>query len=218
MSEFDEGQVWQDEDNLVMLSDVLRTMELFGGVLLRPTQFLGADELDDSDEDAEVAERQDMTVARFGLDEEAFDFFDAEYSVVRKSTVDARPEKEPSGHEWTSSQVVKTVPKMVRHAVSHSDCGKPLSECYKFDCKHWQTDVWYEFESDIRNEFHDSGFSPSDRPSENFWLGLPGLRATEDVDVTVARWYYRNTVCSECHILTPKCENVCQNCDSVLVN
>lgn len=207
---------WNDEDKFVNLLTILRAAELFGGEIVQPSLVFDGETAEELDELAETLDRQDMTIARFGKDETAFDFYDSHYGVSRKGVIDVTEEPEPSGHAWTSAHTIQGT-KSIRHATVHSLCGKPLTECNNISaCKHWVTDVYYTTEDDIRSEYHDGGFSMSDRPSENFWL-LPGLRTTEHIDVTNARWTKWNKACPTCFILTPKSDESCQNCNAILV-
>lgn len=63
-----------------------------------------------------------------------------------------------------------------------------------------------------RHEFKQDWNSLADRPSEDFMLGLPGLRAIENG--TQDRYLKWNKLCSKCGIYTPKAMATCQNCEN----
>jgi hypothetical protein len=205
MSEQDGMHAFQDDERFVHILDILRSLEMFGGIIVNPSD---DDEVDDA---ARELERQDTVVSRFGIDESIYPT-----ESGPKGSVDVTLEQEPSGHLWVATQQFRGF-KDVRHVASKSDCNKPLSECYDFSCKHETVELGWSSEDDIRNEFHDSGFSVSDRPSESFWLGLAGLRWNENIDDATYVWLQSNKPCQSCHILTPRHESLCQNCDAVLV-
>jgi hypothetical protein len=62
-----------------------------------------------------------------------------------------------------------------------------------------------------REEFRPQTNSLTDRPDENFFLGLAGMRF---IEAGLEDRYTRiNRVCSNCHIYTPKALVKCQNCE-----
>lgn len=64
----------------------------------------------------------------------------------------------------------------------------------------------------IRHEFKQDWNSLADRPTEDFFLGLPGIRA---IETGIADRYLRfNKLCSKCSIYTPKAMANCQNCEN----
>lgn len=62
-----------------------------------------------------------------------------------------------------------------------------------------------------RFEFREQTNDLRDRPDENFFLGLPGLRAIEN---GIQDLYFKhNRECKKCHMYTPKGFASCQNCE-----
>lgn len=62
-----------------------------------------------------------------------------------------------------------------------------------------------------RDEFREQTNDLRDRPDENFFLGLPGLRAIEN---GIQDLYFKhNRECNKCHMYTPKGFVSCQNCE-----
>lgn len=62
-----------------------------------------------------------------------------------------------------------------------------------------------------RDEFREQTNDLRDRPDENFFLGLPGLRA---IETGIQDLYFKhNRECKKCHIYTPKGFVSCQNCE-----
>lgn len=154
----------------------------------------------------------------YELDRRAVGFNPNDEVIVRSDegfrSVDAEPDAEVSQHDWVSSQT------KVGHSLQvaldgMSDCGKPLTECGDFSCKH---ETWVksaEWLPQIRDEFKTEWTSLSDRPTENDKFGLPGLRYIEKPD----RIYFSlNAECPSCHIYTPRKDSECQNCESNLVS
>lgn len=64
----------------------------------------------------------------------------------------------------------------------------------------------------VRHEFKQDWNSLADRPSEEFMLGLPGLRSIENG--TQDRYLRSNKLCPKCRIYTPKAMATCQNCEN----
>lgn len=63
-----------------------------------------------------------------------------------------------------------------------------------------------------RHEFKQDWNSLADRPTEDFMIGLPGLRAIENgIQDRYLKW---NRLCSKCGIYTPKAMANCQNCEN----
>jgi len=155
-------------------------------------------------------ESWDNTVGKYAIDE-AFVPTDTDALL----SVDIRSSDTPSGHEWISSQTVKKNLKFAVKLKHISDCGNGEDKCYDFSCSH-KTEIDYaELERDIRDEYIEMWTSLADRPTENLWFGLPGLRYVEHSD----NLFYRlNKVCGECNIYTPKDSDTCANCDKVLIN
>jgi hypothetical protein len=161
-------------------------------------------------------ESWDNTVGKYSVDE-AFVPTDTDALL----SVDIRSSDQPSGHEWISSQTVKKEPKFTVKLKHMSTCGKAEKDCYNCGiaseprCRHWDVIDYAQLERDIRDEYIEMWTSLSDRPTENNWFGLPGLRYVEHSD----NLFYRlNQVCGECFIYTPKDSDTCQNCDKVLIN
>jgi RNA polymerase subunit RPABC4/transcription elongation factor Spt4 len=155
-------------------------------------------------------ESWDNTVGKYAIDE-AFVPTDTDALL----SVDIRSSDTPSGHEWVSSQTVKKDLKFTVKLKHISDCGKGEDKCYDFSCSH-KTEIDYaELERDIRDEYIEMWTSLTDRPTENLWFGLPGLRYVEHNDNL---FYQLNKVCGECNIYTPKDSDTCANCDRVLIN
>lgn len=206
----DDEAVWDDDDKLVSILDVLKAVGLFGELIVQPVQTIDDDEFD---YEAEL-EYQDTVVSKFSGDYDSFPFQDRMHGVETRGGVqDVRPEREPSGHEWVASQAVRGTRTEMTVINPRSDCGKPLSQCYSFKCNHENDGLEFKQVPDIRHEYKEEWTSLSDRPTENSWIGLPGLR---DIEAGDYRWYRWNSVCPECHIMTPKAYKECQYCDAVV--
>lgn len=63
-----------------------------------------------------------------------------------------------------------------------------------------------------RLEFLESSNSLADRPNEDFFLGLAGLRSIENG--TQDRYLKGQRLCTKCNIYTPKAMATCQNCEN----
>lgn len=197
-------QVYQDDENIRSILDVLKAAQLFGEVIYVRNLL---EEQDIEDEENNWADIQ----TKYGHDTEDYTFGDQ--SETRAGSIST--EVEPvSGHDWTSP-VTKMAHALMVTLDGMSECGKPLTECSNFNCKH---DTWVksaEWLPQERYEFKQDWNSIADRPTENFFMGLPGLRYIEN-DQT----YFTNinTVCSSCYLYTPSRLATCQNCDRVLVS
>lgn len=173
----------------------------------------------------------DRNIGRYGVDESFVDTDGGVYSVdIRADEADI------SGHDWVSSVTIGMRGKNIREcafvckdkntgSLIHNCAGKipprfgefPSKNAYREHCKknHRDAYVVVSYADDERHEFKQDWNSISDRPTELDNIKLPGLREANGNDKWL--WYATNHVCSECHIMTPKQYDVCQNCDSILV-
>ena len=193
-----------DDEKLSSILDVLKQAGLFGQVIAVKS-LVNDDDLDTEDEDWVDVQ------TKYGHDTSDYVFGDR--SESRAGTISLETEK-VSGHDWVSP-VQHTGHALVVTLDGMSDCGKPLTECSNFECKH---DTWVksaEWLDQERYEFKQDWNSIADRPTENFFMGLPGLRYIEQDQEYFTRI---NTVCSECNLYTPSRLELCQNCDRVLVS
>jgi len=196
--------IYEDDEKLASILEVLKAAELFGEVIqVKMLQ---------SDEELEVEEWEDV-LAKTGKDEVAYLFenYHHEYSM---GTIEIETEPKVSGHDWIESVTLSLQPRSVTTIITKSECGKQLTECYSFDCKHEVVSYQHSTEPNERNEYKTDWNSMADRPSPDFMMGMPGLRYIEIDQEFFTRL---NIVCSECHLYTPKKDTLCQNCDKVLV-
>jgi hypothetical protein len=196
-------QVYEDDEKMRSILDVLKAAELFGEVI-SVRNLANEEEIDT--EETDWADIQ----TKYGHDTEDYVFGDR--SEMRAGTIST--EVEPvSGHDWIAP-VTLQAHSLVVTLDGMSECGKPLTECSNFNCKH---DSWIksaEWLPQERYEFKQDWNSIADRPTENFFMGLPGLRYIENDQTYFTRI---NTVCNSCYLYTPTRLETCQNCDRVLV-
>jgi hypothetical protein len=193
-----------DDEKLASILDVMKQAGLFDRVVAVKS-LVNDDDLDTEDEDWVDVQ------AKYGHDTTDYVFGDR--SESRAGTIST--ETEPvSGHDWVAPVTIQAHALMIT-LDGMSECGKPLTECSNFECKH---DTWIkssEWLPQERYEFKQDWNSMADRPTENFFMGLPGLRYIESDQTFFTRL---NTVCSECNLYTPSRLELCQNCDRVLVS
>jgi hypothetical protein len=194
--------IYEDDEKMRSIIDVLKAAELFGEII-SVKSLVSEDEVETEDDWVDVQ-------SKYGHDTEDYVFGDQ--SEMRAGTIST--ETEPvSGHDWVSSVQLHAHALMVT-LDGMSECGKPLTECSNFNCKH---DTWIksaEWLPQERYEFKQDWNSMADRPTENFMMGLPGLRYIEQDQEYFTRI---NTVCSHCYLYTPTRLATCQNCDKTLV-
>jgi len=209
-------QAYEDDEKLVSILDVLKQVGLFGE-LIEVRNLISEEEIDT--EDTEENDWADIQT-KYGHDTEDYVFGEVVVGGLDGWTVTPIAstislETEPvSGHDWVSSVQLQAHSLMIT-LDGMSECGKPLNNCSDFNCKH---DTWIksaEWLPQERYEFKQDWNSMADRPTENFFLGLPGLKYIEN-DQT----YFTdiNTICSQCYLYTPTRLATCQNCDKVLVS
>ena len=196
-------QVYEDDENMRSILDVLKAAELFGEVI-SVRNLANEEEIDT--EETDWADIQ----TKYGHDTEDYVFGDR--SEMRAGTIST--ETEPvSGHDWIAPITLQAHALMVT-LDGMSECGKPLNDCSNFECKHTSFIKSAEWLPQERYEFKQDWNSMADRPTENFFMGLPGLRYIE-IDQT--HFTRINTVCNHCYLYTPTRLTTCQNCDRVLV-
>lgn len=218
--------VYDDDHRQVHLLDVIKDIGVFGDKVIQFTFDPELDTDDDVEYQDKVAGQKDFT---------AFSFYDGDYHENRQGIIESSPESQPSGHEWVSSHIYLGEKGIITWLPqkSKTNCGKIESECTGTyldkelkallgrnytdpRCKGHGSKVQYvEYVADERAEFKEDWNSPADRPSENFFLGLAGLR--EYNELIDRKWEMTNSVCTTCNIMTPRVFDVCQNCESVLV-
>ena len=196
-------QVYEDDEKLRSILDVLKDVGLFGEIIT-VRQLVSTDEIDteDNEEDNWV----DIQT-KYGHDTSEYAFNDR--SEIREGTISIDIEP-PSGHDWVAP-VIKTGRMIYVATGTKATCGRREEDCFDTECKHIPI---LELEEEIRHEFKQDWNSMADRPTENFFLGLPGLRYIENDQTYFTRI---NSVCSNCYLYTPSRLETCQNCDKVLV-
>ena len=157
-------------------------------------------------------ESWDDSVGKYAVDEA---FVPTDTDAMQ--SVDIRADEQVSQHDWVSSQTKHGLKENIVLGAYPTICGKPETKCdkMKYGCVHKYYLKSFEIVDNIRDEYLESWTSLTDRPTENFWAGLPGLRYVENSDNLFHRI---NVVCGECLIYTPKADDTCQNCDKVLIN
>jgi hypothetical protein len=193
--------MYEDDEKLRSILDVLKASELFGEVIsIKP--ILTDEEVDTKDEDWVDVQ------AKYGHDTTDYVFGDR--SESRAGTIST--EVEPvSGHDWVSP-VTSTGKKIYVISGVRALCGLKEADCFDPTCRHVPV---LEEQDEERYEFKQDWNSMADRPTENFFMGLPGLRYIESDQQYFTRL---NTVCRECNLYTPSRLETCQNCDRVLVS
>lgn len=155
------------------------------------------------------------TVAKYGKDEQAFNFINL-YGERATSVYDSTPNDEPKGSDWVASDTIRPEPKFTIVQKWSGMCNKPLTECTGMLrngdlCIHTARTVSSELTDDIRQEFKEDWNSMADRPTENFFLGLAGVIFSDD-------WQYGHITCPNCFVLTPTQTDECTVCDFQLVS
>ena len=196
-------QVYEDDEKLRSILDVLKDVGLFGEIIT-VRQLVSIDEVDT--EDTEEDDWVDIQT-KYGHDTSEYAFNDR--SEIREGTISIDIEP-PSGHDWIGS-VIKTGRMIYVVTGTKATCGRKEADCFDTECKHIPI---LELEEEIRYEFKQDWNSMADRPTENFFLGLPGLRYIENDQTHFTRI---NSVCNNCYLYTPSRLETCQNCDKVLV-
>ena len=197
-------QVYEDDEKLRSILDVLKEVGLFGEIIT-VRNLVSEDEVDT--EDTEEDDWVDIQT-KYGHDTTEYAFNDR--SEIREGTISIDIEP-PSGHDWVAP-VIKTGRMIYVVTGTKATCGRKETDCFDIECKHVPI---LELEEEIRYEFKQDWNSMADRPTENFFLGLPGLRYIENDQTYFTRI---NTVCSNCYLYTPTRLATCQNCDKVLVS
>jgi hypothetical protein len=197
-------QAYEDDEKMMSILNVLKETGLFGEIIHVQSRL-------ESDQTDEVEDNWVDVHTKYGHDTDEYEFEDG--TEVRAASIST--EYEPvSGHDWVSSVQIHAHALMIT-LDGMSECGKPLTECSNFECKH---DTWIksaEWLPQERYEFKQDWNSISDRPTENFFMGLPGLKYIEDDQTYFTRI---NTVCNQCYLYTPTRLATCQNCDRALVS
>lgn len=191
--------IYEDDEKMRSILNVLKAAELFGEVIYVRNLI----EEDINDEENDWADIQ----TKYGHDTSDYVFGDR--SETRAGTISV--ESEPvSGHDWVSP-VQLTGRKIYTIASVRAMCGLKEADCFDVTCRHVPI---LEEQDEERYEFKQDWNSMADRPTENFFMGLPGLRYIEQDQ----EYYTRiNTVCSNCYLYTPTRLATCQNCDKTLV-
>jgi hypothetical protein len=196
-------QVYEDDEKLRSILDVLKAVGLFGEIIT-VRQLVSTDEVDT--EDTEEDDWVDIQT-KYGHDTSEYTFNDR--SEIREGTISIDIDA-PSGHDWIAP-VSKTGRMIYVVTGTKATCGRKEADCFDIDCKHIPI---IEEQEEIRYEFKQDWNSMADRPTENFFLGLAGLRYIENDQTYFTRI---NSVCSNCYLYTPSRLETCQNCDKVLV-
>lgn len=191
--------VYDDDEKLTSILDVIKAAELFGElIVIQPIV----------DDDAVDVIEDDWVDVQTKYGHDTTDYVFGDRSETRAGTISI--ESEPvSGHDWVSSVQLHAHALMIT-LDGMSECGKPLNSCTDFNCKHDNFVKSAEWLPQERYEFKQDWNSIADRPSENFFMGLPGLRYIEDDQSYYTRL---NSVCPHCFIYTPSRMAECQNCD-----
>lgn len=213
-------QHYEDDEKLVSILNVLKQVGLFGE-LIEVRNLISEEEIDteDTEEDdwADIQTKYGHDTTEYVWDKEHIiqDIDGYTITAPGMSTISIDLDTDvPSGHDWVSSVQLKAHALMIS-LDGMSECGKPLNDCSNFNCKH---DSWIksaEWLPQERYEFKQDWNSMADRPTENFFLGLAGLKYIESDQTHFTRI---NTVCNSCYLYTPSRLATCQNCDRVLVS
>jgi len=205
-----------DDEKLSSILDVMKQAGLFDRVIAVKSLVDEDDvdqELDPQDEEDNWADIQ----TKYGHDTSDYVFGQTVISGLDgwtvtpvASTISLETE-EVSGHDWVSP-VQHTGRKIYVVTGVQALCGLKEADCLDASCKHIPL---IEEQDEERYEFKQDWNSMADRPTENFFLGLPGLRYIESDQQHFTRI---NTVCRECNLYTPSRLATCQNCDRVLVS
>ena len=189
-------RTYGDDEKLASILDVIKQAGLFDRVVAVKS-LVNDDDLDTEDEDWVDVQ------AKYGHDTSDYVFGDR--SETRAGTISI--ESEPvSGHDWVSP-VTSTGRKIYTIASVRAMCGLKEADCLDPTCRHVPV---LEEQDEERYEFKQDWNSLADRPTENFFMGLPGLRYIEQDQ----EYYTRiNSECAHCHIYTPTRIPICQNCD-----
>ena len=194
-------RTYGDDEKLSSILDVMKQAGLFDRVIAVKSL------VDDDDLDTEDEDWVDVQ-SKYGHDTTDYVFGDR--SETRAGTISI--ESEPvSGHDWVSP-VTSTGRKIYTIASVRALCGLKEADCFDPTCRHVPV---LEEQDEERYEFKQDWNSMADRPTENFFMGLPGLRYIESDQQYFTRL---NTVCSECNLYTPSRLELCQNCDRVLIS
>ena len=197
-------QVYEDDEKLRSILDVLKEVGLFGKVI-SVRNLVSEEEVDT--ENTEEDDWVDIQT-KYGHDTTEYVFKDRSETREGSISIEVEP---PSGHDWIGS-VTKTGRMIYVATGTKATCGRKEADCFDTECKHIPI---LELEEEIRHEFKQDWNSMADRPTENFFLGLAGLRYIENDQTYFTRI---NSVCSNCYLYTPSRLETCQNCDRVLVS
>ena len=191
--------VYEDDEKLASILNILKAAELFGEIITIKSIM--------DDNDIETDDDWVDVQSKYGHDTTDYVFGDR--SETRAGTIST--ETEPvSGHDWISP-VTSTGRKIYTISGVRALCGLKEADCFDLTCRHVPI---LEEQDEERYEFKQDWNSIADRPTENFFIGLPGLRYIEQDQ----EYYTRiNTVCSNCYLYTPRRMATCQNCDKTLV-
>lgn len=211
-------RTYGDDEKLSSILDVLKQAGLFDRIVAVKSLA----DADDIDQELDPQEEEDNWVdiqTKYGHDTSDY-VWDGEHILqnVDGFTISApcassiSLETEPvSGHDWVSP-VTSTGKKIYVMSGSKALCGLKEADCFDPTCRHVPV---LEEQDEERYEFKQDWNSMADRPTENFFMGLPGLRYIESDQQYFTRL---NTVCSECNLYTPSRLATCQNCDRALVS
>jgi len=173
-------RTYGDDEKLSSILDVMKQAGLFDRVIAVKSL------VDDDDLDTEDEDWVDVQ-SKYGHDTTDYVFGDR--SETRAGTISI--ETEPvSGHDW-ASPVQHTGRKIYVISGTKAMCGLKEADCFDPTCRHVPV---LEEQEEERYEFKQDWNSMADRPTENFFMGLPGL------------------------LYTPSRLELCQNCDKVLVS
>jgi hypothetical protein len=196
-----------DDEKLSSILDVLKQAGLFDRIVAIKS-LVDADDVDQElDPEAEEDNWADIQT-KYGHDTQDYVFGDRSESRAGTISIESEP---VSGHDWISP-VTNTGRKIYVVTGVQALCGLKEADCFDASCRHVPT---LEEQDEERHEFKQDWNSMADRPSENFFIGLPGLRYLESDQQYFTRL---NTVCVECNLYTPSRLELCQNCDRVLVS
>ena len=202
--------VYEDDEKLASILNIIKAAELFGEVI-SVKSLVSEDEVDTEEDDwADIQTKYGHDTTDYVYGEVVLDGTDGWTVTPIASTISLETES-VSGHDWVSP-VTLTGRKIYIISSVRALCGLKEADCFDVTCKHVPI---LEEQDEERYEFKQDWNSMADRPTENFFMGLPGLRYIESDQTYFTRI---NTVCTHCYLYTPTRLETCQNCDRTLVS
>ena len=162
----------------------------------------------DTQDDDEV-ERWADTVAKYAELDDAFEYVDVD-GIERLGINDIEPE-ETDQHDWVSP--VQEYPEQAMLSLACDCVGSCKNLGYSEACTTGRVE-WSEPTKQYRYEYKQDWNSIADRPNEDFFLGLAGLRFIAEPRDS---YYKSHVLCTECNLYTTKTDAECGECGKLLV-